>query len=177
MSALLLVVSAFLALPCHAAERQFWGPTVDGLRLSVTLGISTERRPIQPEQALQITIGNVGPVERRILLGGITGDGPLYATLHFAVISPEGKRYKMDYTGGGVVGGYVSPLIANIAPGNDYKIQLSLTKFWIMGGPKETLKPLIDAGWAVEASIEVTPEQAGSPSRWTGKLVSGKMRY
>lgn len=67
--------------------------------------------------------------------------------------------------------------MASILPGFDYKIELPLTKFWVMGGPKETLKPLIDAGWAVEASIEVTPEQAGSPSRWRGKLVSGEMRY
>lgn len=104
MRTLSLVTAAVLALPCHAAKRQFWGPAVDGLRLSVTLGIATGRRPIQPEQALQITIGNVGPVERRVLLGGMTGIGPMYA-FHFAVISPEGKRYKMFYTGGaGFVG-------------------------------------------------------------------------
>src|SRR6185437_537660 len=118
MRTLSLVTAAVLALPCHAAKRQFWGPAVDGLRLSVTLGIATGRRPIQPEQALQITIGNVGTVERRVLLGGMTGIGPMYATLHFAVISPEGKRYKMLYTGGaGFVGGYVSPLIASLLPG------------------------------------------------------------
>ncbi len=171
------MAAAVLALPCHAGERQFWGPTVDGLRLSVTLEITTTGLPIEPGPALQLTIGNVGPMERRVLLGGMTGIGPMYATLHFAVISPKGKRYKMFYTGVGGVGGYVSPLVASIAPGNDYKIELPLTKFWVMGGPKETLKPLIDAGWAVEASIEVTPEQAGSLSRWTGKLVSGEMRY
>lgn len=54
MRVLLLVVSAVLALPAYAAERQFWGPTVDELRLSVTL---------ETGQTLRITIGNVGPVE------------------------------------------------------------------------------------------------------------------
>lgn len=131
----------------------------------------------QAEAALKIVIQNVSQVERRVLLGGMTGIGPLYATLHFAVISPAGKRFQMHYADAGFVGGYVSPLIATISPGGSYELLLPLTKFWVMGGPKDKLNELINAGWAVEASIEVTPEQAGSLSQWSGRLVSGKMRY
>jgi len=133
--------------------------------------------PIPPAPALRLTIANAGKLERHVLLGGMSDVGPLYATLHFAAISPDGKRWKMLYSGTVAVGDYAWPMIASIMPNKECVIELPLKIFWIAGGPKETLKPLIDAGWAVEASIEVTPEQAGSPSRWTGKLVSGKMRY
>jgi hypothetical protein len=147
------------------------------------MGIGLVPISFQPklrEPILRVVFENVSPVRHQLLLGGMTGIGPMH-NLKFTATAPDGtEREIFNAADVGFVAGYLSPLVASLAPGETHEIQFPLWKFfYVKQGVDIRLETLLDRGYSVRVSLEVDADGArwaGVPIPWLGKLTSGEFR-
>jgi hypothetical protein len=100
-------------------------------------------------------------------------------TVEFSAISPEGKPCRILNLTGGVVGGYVEPIVVRLAPGEVHEVLLALKKLAYVENRKDlTLDILLQRGYSADASFKADLEGArwgGVSNAWTGQLQSGDL--
>ena len=166
---------AIVASVAFEADSLSWGPSHEGLRMGIGLAQASS------ESVLRIVVENIGPTKRDLLLGGMTGNGPM-RNLQFTGTAPDGTECEvLNLADAGPVAGLVLPLIAHLAPGATYEILLPLRKLiYVKDRTDITLETLLAKGYSVRASLEVDAQGAqwaGIPAPWFGKLISGEFRF
>jgi hypothetical protein len=169
----LFVASLLSAAAPHTDDAVAWGEPSGGLRLGIGLG------PASPEPQLRLVFENMGKIEIPLLLGAMTGKGPVY-NLTFRVKSPGGQESDLfNFNGPPGIAGKADPILAHIAKGQKYEILLPLKKFVaIENGKNQTLPELLAAHYSVRAMLDTSgdPRQVRPIALWMGEVTSGDLK-
>lgn len=173
----LTVASTFVLaaqLAAYVSEPE-WGKPIHGLRL----GIAAEMASPESESRLLATLENTGDSNLTILLGASSGNGPVY-NLTFSARNAQGKACEvLNLTGGPGVGGFVSPLTVELAPGKRYEIGLPMKKLICVANRTDlALDVLLRRRFSVSASLRVDDQGAAWANLihpWLGIIRSGDL--
>jgi hypothetical protein len=170
----LFLASLISAAPAvHADDGIAWGEVSGGLRLGIGLG------PVSPEPQLRLVFENMGKIEIPVVLGAMTGRGPVY-NLTFRIKSPNGQESDLfNFNGPPGIAGSAEPIVAHIAKGQKHEILLPLKKFIaIENGKNRDLQDLLAAHYSVRAMLDTSgdPRQVRPIALWMGEVTSGDFK-
>jgi hypothetical protein len=126
-----LVVTGF---PVTAADPVAWGPTMNGLRMSISVipddsGIGRQ---------LQVTIQNVGGNDLLVPLGIINNTKAYADKLKLVLTTPDGKHPQVIFTGmPGVISGRLDALVVPLLSGASYTVRMPMDKYYVLDGSEK----------------------------------------
>jgi hypothetical protein len=170
----LLVSTLFIyVIPSIAADQSAWGPTVDGLKMSIAItgGIA--------DGELQITVKNVSNEPISLSLGRILNQRTTVVWFRVFVTTPDGTE-RTAVSGPAKIGGSfaITPLTIELVPNASYTTATPLTGMKDVNGPTD-LKALLSKGSQLRVELDTTKTECPEGcvpgtvlSCWHGKLVS-----
>ena len=126
-----LVVTVFSVA---AADPVAWGPTMSGLRMSISVlpddgGIGRQ---------LQVTIQNVGGNDLLVPLGIINNTKACADKLKFVLTMADGKHPRVIFTGmPGVISGRLDALVVPLLSGASYTFRMPMDKYYVLDGSEK----------------------------------------
>jgi hypothetical protein len=151
------------------ASAQDWGPPVNGLRIA--LAVDNEH--------VVVTLNNVREDREMFLpLGRTVGIGRA-EFLHLELISPDGSRRHLEYTGGsGLAPGRLLPYIVPMMHGSTYSLKTPL-RYWRVGAGLRRIDADLARGASLQASLAAAESLQwqyvdcyGLRMFWSGRAVS-----
>lgn len=133
--------------------------------------------PRDTDGYLRVIFRNAGAGPIVFALGGRSGLGPMY-TIDYIATLRDGTRCELaDVTAGGVVGGYVSPIVIHLAPGEVNLVSIELKNLRCLSKSSVVdLGRLLRAGASIRVVVRVSAESnawAKVVNGWTGTAASG----
>ena len=167
------------ALPAVAADGLQWGPTVNGLRISVALSNDATK-----DGEIRVTLQNLGDKDILIPLGVIVGN-PHLILLKVFLKTSDGESQRVIYTGIGGIGGAVEPLTMGLRAGEAYTMSMRLGLYYVLDR-SEKLATFIKHRCQLWVELEVKENQCPNPTTldslrrtlpcWYGKVVSNVLQ-
>jgi hypothetical protein len=181
MAKSLFVVLAALVpmLPAVAADQSAWGPTVDGLKMSIALTAN----PTDPDAELRITVKNASNEAILAQLGHILNQRIIVLSFRAFVTTLDGSE-RTVISGPAKIGGSfaISPLAVELIPNASYTVATPLVDWRDWNGPTD-LKALLSKPSQVRVELDTTKTECPEGclpgvvfSCWRGKLVSNVLQ-
>jgi hypothetical protein len=167
------------ALPAVAADPVNWGPTVDGVRMSVALSNDATK-----DGEIRVTLQNLADRDILIPLGVIVGN-PHLIFLKVFLKTSDGESPRVIYTGIGVISGAVEPLTIGLRAGEAYTMSMPVGLHYVLDR-SEKLATFIKHRCQLWVELDVKENQCPNtttldPLRrklpcWYGKVVSNVLQ-
>jgi len=168
------------ALPAVAADAaQPWGPTVNGLRMSVALSNDATKGG-----EIRVTLQNPGDKDILVPLG-ITVGKAHPTLLKITLKTPDGAPPRVIYTGVGVVAGYAEAMTIGLSAGEAYTISTPVDLYYVLDS-SEKLATFIGRRCRLWVELDVNENQCPNPSTldslrrtlpcWHGKVPSNVLQ-
>jgi hypothetical protein len=122
------VVAVLVAvIPGDAADPVNWGPTVNGLRMSVAIDGNAA------DAELRIVVKNMSDKPLLLPVGNILNSRIPLLRFQLLVTTHDGKDEKVIFTGEpGVISGRLDPLVVPMIPNASYAVQRQIARYYVL---------------------------------------------
>jgi hypothetical protein len=179
ISSLAVFIMSISVLPGIGADAIQWGPTVSGLRMSLSLSNETATG-----SQLQITIQNVSNRDVLVPLGSVLDYKGCTDTLRIIPTTPDRKQAKVTCTAVVARLGELEPLVIPLLSNASYTWRNPTEKYAVTNGPVivASLTKFMIRPCQLQVELNIAnptchngPNGDGTPC-WRGKVVSNVLR-
>jgi hypothetical protein len=176
---LAVFIMSISVLPGIAADAIQWGPTVSGLRISLSLSNETATG-----SQLQITIQNVSNRDVLVPLGSVLDYKGCTDRLRIIPTTPDRKRAKVTCTAVVALLGELQPLVIPLLSNASYTWRNPTEKYFVTNGPEivASLTKFMMRPCQLQLELSIANPtchdgpNGGGTLCWQGKLVSNVLQ-